>query len=636
MGIVRNKLLINGQEVDIADNRSVAQSFQGIDIAKLGTIASDFTPKIRLEATSRTNKAISNLNDKQGQTLFNEYVITEVLNGVASKTKRVDFPIDVKVTLLQNGVEVIYDGVGKITQASDSYLLNILSGSYSFMQSISALSLRDIDMSDKEFTFTRDLQYDRIKGTASSASATVTWSVCEFGSGDGSSSGTINHWYNGKGEIFDDPVNADEVLDRTLKTPKVMMRYLPPFIRVLPIWDRIFGTVDFTANAEFRFDTQEFQNLFIAGSPLVGFNGWREGTVYDPADFMPDVPVTDFVKALLLQFGCFLVSEDRVVSVIFLNTLYSADPIDWSDKLDVTQRPVITYDLGLSRINDISWATEPTENDYYVGSHSLAVEFPVASVRQALFTIPAAPIDMITYDINSPNGYGGGTEKQPVGTATWPFPFISGGVTIEGISWKKVSSGHQHFETESEQKPNVTWGEIGLVFAMWDLHTYNITQSTENSGIEYAANLELVFTNANGVIIRRDVVSSGGVVHMHGVKFVDNTTDILDNTDADVGDFRNFSSKSSVGSDLSTLSPEYIADTWYELVEFSMLKQNKKVSARFRLSSADMNLLKFADSGNNYGRARPIRVDALGGSYMITNIKSFQPDRLVTVELTKL
>lgn len=118
-------LYINDELVDILPNTLIAATFQAGEIGDLRTRATDSTATINLLKTSTNKQTVGNI---------------ELVNSLSSFPYR-----KASVKYSENGIWVIPNGVGIITESADRYKMNVYGGLIDFFASIDGKNVDDMD-----------------------------------------------------------------------------------------------------------------------------------------------------------------------------------------------------------------------------------------------------------------------------------------------------------------------------------------------------------------------------------------------------------------------------------------------------------------------------------------------------------
>jgi hypothetical protein len=118
-------LYINDELVDILPNTLIAATFQAGEIGDLRTRATDSTATINLPKTSTNKQTVGNI---------------ELVNSLSSFPYR-----KASVKYSENGIWVIPNGVGIITESADRYKMNVYGGLIDFFASIDGKNVDDMD-----------------------------------------------------------------------------------------------------------------------------------------------------------------------------------------------------------------------------------------------------------------------------------------------------------------------------------------------------------------------------------------------------------------------------------------------------------------------------------------------------------
>jgi hypothetical protein len=118
-------LYINDELVDILPNTLIALTLQAGEIGDLRTRATDSTATINLPKTSTNKQRVGNI---------------ELVNSLSSFPYR-----KASVKYSENGIWVIPNGVGIITESADRYKMNVYGGLVDFFASIDGKNVDDMD-----------------------------------------------------------------------------------------------------------------------------------------------------------------------------------------------------------------------------------------------------------------------------------------------------------------------------------------------------------------------------------------------------------------------------------------------------------------------------------------------------------
>lgn len=124
-----NKLLyINNTLVDLFPDTVVAQTLQAFEVGKLGSVRLNYTNQIKIPKTPTNRRAVGFSDDSKSNTSF-------------PYTKH-------SARYVENGIEIIRNGVIELKETDDSFSFNIYSGPKGFFDYIKTKKLWDLNFSD--------------------------------------------------------------------------------------------------------------------------------------------------------------------------------------------------------------------------------------------------------------------------------------------------------------------------------------------------------------------------------------------------------------------------------------------------------------------------------------------------------
>ena len=122
---MKKLLYINDTLVDLLPNTLIALTFQAADIGDLRTRATDSSAKINLPKTSTNKQTLENI---------------ELINSLSSVPYR-----KASIKYFEDGLNIITNGVGIITESGDNYKLNIYGSILDFFSLIDGKNVDDMD-----------------------------------------------------------------------------------------------------------------------------------------------------------------------------------------------------------------------------------------------------------------------------------------------------------------------------------------------------------------------------------------------------------------------------------------------------------------------------------------------------------
>ena len=312
-----DRLVIDGQDAQL-DGR-LALNFQGADLLDQIKIREPYTYTISL-SNSRRNQEILGFPSDPGAD-------PETLGAYEDK------PVDIYIggaLLLQNG---------KIALAStgDKIRLNVTGRGVGFWDAIADKSIRDLDYGAEEswqFGFSGQPTHRNTTSSLVIYPNIETWISPDYTIAS-PSNGTMN---------FNKEIARDD--------------HLIPFIKKARVMEQICTDAGYTINWDrLRLNAGEpgkcLENSYISLKVPQGKKTNYVDDVGYAAAWSPEISQVDFMKGILYQYGATLVVVQNVVYLTLWDEIndLKARALDWSKKLDKTQEPERTYDVGYGHYN---------------------------------------------------------------------------------------------------------------------------------------------------------------------------------------------------------------------------------------------------------------------------------------------
>jgi hypothetical protein len=124
----RKLLYINNALVDLYPNTVIAQTLQAFDVGELGSVRANYTNRIKIPKTGTNRRALEFSDDTKSSTAF----------PYTSHSAR----------YIENGLEIIRNGVVDLKETADAFELNIYSGPIGFFDFIKTKKLWDLGFTD--------------------------------------------------------------------------------------------------------------------------------------------------------------------------------------------------------------------------------------------------------------------------------------------------------------------------------------------------------------------------------------------------------------------------------------------------------------------------------------------------------
>jgi hypothetical protein len=121
-------LYINNTLVDLYPDTVIAQTLQAFEVGQLGSVRANYTNRIKIPKTGTNRKALEFSDDVKSSSVF----------PYTSHSAR----------YIENGIEIIRNGVVDLKETADAFELNIYSGPIGFFDFIKTKKLWDLDFSN--------------------------------------------------------------------------------------------------------------------------------------------------------------------------------------------------------------------------------------------------------------------------------------------------------------------------------------------------------------------------------------------------------------------------------------------------------------------------------------------------------
>lgn len=115
---------------------------------------------------------------------------------------------------------------------------------------------------------------------------------------------------------------------------------------------------------------------------------------------MPEITLKDFVKSLAQRYNLLFKADvvSQVITVLTYDEVYNADPLDWTDKVDVNSKTVEFHPAFFGQNNQFRWADETNNPENYANGQ-LTIEDQILTKELVTIQQPfAASLDVVRFD----------------------------------------------------------------------------------------------------------------------------------------------------------------------------------------------------------------------------------------------
>lgn len=321
MSIASDRLEIDGQELQL--EKQISVNFQGIDMADQTRIKEPYTHTIEVSGSRKNEEILGRPSDYQ----------TALEGNKAYESRRADVYIA--------GAPVIFNAKMGLVSAGERIRVAVVGKGTEFYENIKGKSIKELDFGTEYVT---------------------------YGSGTGMTNqigGVLATMPNMETYINPDYA-AVAPTEGTLNPRQKIARHNTrvPFASKKLILEQIVSEAGYYLNTGYLniYGTQAreraWNNGYISMRVPAGTAPWTSSSKIYYADWLPDIDQLDFVKGILYQFGAYIVVDSGIVFMISIPELVrgKTKPIDWSEKVDFSKRPEVTYDIGYAQSN--TWRYE--------------------------------------------------------------------------------------------------------------------------------------------------------------------------------------------------------------------------------------------------------------------------------------
>jgi hypothetical protein len=115
---------------------------------------------------------------------------------------------------------------------------------------------------------------------------------------------------------------------------------------------------------------------------------------------MPEMSLKEFVKSLVQRYNLILITDvvAQIAQFVTYDEVYNAEPLDWTDKLNVSNHSIAFHPDFFGQNNQFRWADETNNPPDYANGN---IEIGDTTLKKELITIQqpfAASLDVIRFD----------------------------------------------------------------------------------------------------------------------------------------------------------------------------------------------------------------------------------------------
>ena len=600
------RLIINGQDIELAPNVMIARTLQVNDIGSPETRQTSYTNTFNIPRTSSNTKVLNML-------------------GIIGNNSNIPYQKNEAYLYDDSGFCLVYKGWAIISETANDFKCNIYDGVIDFYKAIDNKTLADLDLS----ALAHDKTVPEVKSTQNLSKPYVY----------------ILADYNGKA-IYDSKINSD---------------YLVPSVKVPFLWQKIEAFTGYQLNGTFK-TNPDFLNLFLTYPkgvpPTLGANILTDTSILNLTEtayliypLISDPSVYDNTKIQLLNSGKTIQALTnitfKVTIALSLTTLGTyAPPV--GSFLDQT-----VEDVGPGVYTQIFKLSAGQSIDF-----PLVLNYPINDPTYpitVLFT--SINIQELTNAVLFEEEFAGMTIKQFVSEILWRFnltmfknpyensytlKYLSEIVNAPSIDWSD--------KFDSLDSENYIYGDFGQ--RSWLRHRYNDENSFFNDGYFDINNTNL--PDSKSVI--SSVAYSPEFNTTNEIGFITNLYPFWNKEAKEVGTvnyktlanrfyFLKASPITLTGTSITSevlggtetitnaqrevflnLSFVEIVEDYYSEMAF-LLNQSKVLNVTLRLTEIDIVNMDFS---------KPVYIEQLGGSFLVNKISNFIPFKDTKVELIKI
>jgi len=613
------RLIINGHDIELPPNVTIARTIQANDIANVATRQTNYTSTFNIPRTASNTKVFDML-------------------GLIGNDSNIPYQKNEAYLYDDNGFTLLNKGYAVISETASDFKCNIFDGIIDFYKAIENKTLQDLDLSL--------LEHDK---TPANVLATQNLSKPYA---------YLLADYNGK-VIFDNKINTD---------------FLVPAVKVPFIWQKIEQFSGFQLNGSFKSDS-DFVNLFLtypkATPPTIS------DPIYTNLNIDRDVITADFNNRIvfpMLHFYDFIDSSKLDVTTdtksiialerIQIQVIFTINPNFTAFQDGIEYTPSATFNgetfLCDGSIREISksytlnanetlsfpfeFQLDPTQTDFVVSVNdffnNMAIrelttqvpfetEFEGMSIKEFLteilwrFNLTMYPTSPNTYEL----------KRLPEILNTPPIDWSNKFNSLDSEnyiygdygqrSWLRYqyndensffNDGHLDINNTNLQPEKTIIASkiyspdfnLSLDFFIPKTNLYRFWEKVPKEGsteIEYKSlSNRFYFLKAKEIEIDKFMTSE--VIGASSSVYI---------TDAIMEDFSNLSFRDIVANHYSEMS--------------ALLNKSKILNVTMRLNTIDIA---------NIDLSVPIHIEQLGGSFLINKISNFIPYQNTKVELIKI
>jgi hypothetical protein len=611
------RLIINGQDIELAPNVTIARTLQVNDIGSPETRQASYTNTFNIPRTSSNTK------------IFN-------MLGIIGNNSNIPYQKNEAYLYDDSGFTLVYKGWAVISETANDFKCNIYDGVIDFYKAIENKTLADLDLS----SLAHDKTVAEVK-SSQDLSKPYLYILAD---------------YNGKA-IYDNKINTD---------------YLVPSVKAPFLWQKIEEFTGYQLNGTFK-TNPDFVNLFLTYPkgvpPTLGDD------IYTNTEIGQDVNTADYNNRTvfpMLHFYSFIDSTKLDVTTD-TKSIIALVPIQI--KVTFVINPSVTaFQDGdpynaIASFNGSTFVCDGTNKTisflYSLGQNetlSFPFQFqltPDQTDFSASFSdfFISASIQELTNAVLFEEEFAGMSIKQFVSEILWRFNLtmfkdsFSNSYTLkylpEILNATPIDWSSKFDSLDSE---NYIYGDFGQ--RSWLRHRYNDVNSFFNDGYfdinntnlpdsksiissvayspEFNTTSEIGFptnlykfwdkeSREDASINYKPLANRFYFLKAAEIELSDTslTSEVLEQTDTITNAQREI---------FAGLSFKSIVDTYYSEMAF-LLNQSKVLNVTLRLTEIDIVNMDFS---------KPVHISQLGGDFLVNKISNFIPFKDTKVELIKI
>jgi len=409
----------DGRIADFEDDEVITSTIGSISFGKFNTRSGIKTNSYKLPFTTRNKSIFEN---------------AEVINNGSVKPYRY-----FDIIIVVDGLNV-FSGFASITKSQEYYECTAFSGMSDFYNKIKESYLRDLDLSE----FNHIYNHASVTGSWDNTKGYV-YAYCEYGK------------YS--------TTTYDSFSDRYA----VPIEYLKPHTFLKSLVTSIFNGAGYSVNGKVFNDPRFTSHLLLYN--LYPYNIVPGDSVILSQTLPDKVKQSTILLDFLNMYGLMLSvdNEDKVITAEFIDDIIFNKQIDWSDKIDDSELPEISYSMdGYGQVNTMSFESDDDmiynlESDIEIDNETLELTGEVYNSPYFIFNISTDS----SFADGLYKGLGTGTFKIKAGKiflgnwiSTGYVPGYGYIVFYNGKLYKqKTTSLNQNPELDTEQ---VYWEEYTI------------------------------------------------------------------------------------------------------------------------------------------------------------------------------